>query len=252
MTTLCVPSIGLDVSLLERFAASLDYNIPNKLAINNGPEDALEEFGDKHHDWIVHEPPTGNLGVADSWNYCAKIFPNEKSWLLANEDCFFLPGQLQQVCEAADAYPDEPLIYLNSSQAYYCFVWQAAGKRDYGEFDPNFFPSYYEDQDYRVRMRLAGKMDFIYALQGQPVVPHGKPRDGGVNYTAMQQGAGLLNRAYWRKKWGTDNHEWAKYSTPYKDHRLTIRDWIWDAKHRSEIFPLWREFLAQPNPSIYD
>lgn len=253
MNTICIPSLGVkdSIELLDRIASSIDYHIPNKLVINNGLEDMLVEWNDRHPDWIVYEPPTGNLGVADSWNFCSKMFPDEKSWLLANEDCWFLPGQLQQICETSDAYSDEPLIYLNSSCAFYCFVWQATGKRDFGDFDANFFPSYYEDVDYRVRMRLAGKTNHVFALEGQPVVPHGKPRSGGTNYAAMQQGAGLLNRAYWRKKWGSDNHEGAGYSTPYKDQRLTVRDWVWDAQHRAEIFPLWREFISQPNPSIY-
>lgn len=251
MKTLFVPALSLDLSLLNRLADSIDWPIEKKVALNNGPENALESFGESHPDWMVIDSPTGNKGVADSWNYCAKLFPNESAFLLCNEDCWFLPGQLEKICSTSDHNIGEPIIYLNSSQAFYCFVWHAAGREQFGEFDANFFPAYYEDCDYRVRMRLAGKTDFVYALEGQPVVPHGKPRTGGVNYAALINGCGLLNRAYWLRKWGSMSMEQAAYPTPYRDHRLTAKDWVWYPEHRAELFPLWRSFLEQ-NPSIYD
>ncbi len=247
MNVLFVPSIGLDVSLLNRLAASIDYPIKYKVAFNNGPEGALDEFGDKHPDWIVKDSPIGNRGVAGSWNDCAKWFSSEPCWLIANEDCWFLPGQLEQICRCADDNLTAPVIYLNDSRAYYCFVWTLAGREQFGEFDENLWPAYYEDCDYRIRL---GNTEIPYALQGQEPVPHGKPRSGGVDYQSLIQGCGLLNRAYWRKKWGTDNREQAVYQTPYKDHRLTLKDWVWDPAHRAELFPLWRTFLEKP--SLYE
>lgn len=249
---LFTPSISLDVSLLDRLANSIDWPL-TKVAYNNGKPDALEHFGDTHPDWFIIDSLTENKGVAGSWNECAEMFPKEKGWLLCNDDCWFLPGQLEKICRCAEENPNEPVIFLNSSQAFYCFFWGAAGKETIGLFDDNFFPAYYEDCDYRVRMRLSGKTEYVYAL-GDDVapVPHGKPRDGGVNYASMIQGAGLLNRSYWRRKWGSDDHENATYQTPYKDHRLTIRDIVWYPQHRAETWPLWREFINQQNPSIYD
>lgn len=247
---LFVPCLSLDTSLITRLADSIDYPL-TKVAFNNGPEDALEKFGDTHP-WIIIDSRTGNKGVADSWNTCAKMFPNEPSWLIVNEDCWFLPGQLEKICECADANPNEPVIFLNSSQAFYCFVWTAAGRKEFGEFDANFFPGYYEDCDYRVRMQLKGKTDYVYALESEPVVPHGKPRTGGVNYTAMLQGAGLINRAYWKRKWGSLDFEEATYQTPYNDHRLGVNEWVWDPAHRAKLFPLWETFMSLPSPSIYD
>lgn len=251
MNVLFVPSLGLDVSLLERLADSIDYPINYKIALNNGTEDALEKFGDDHPDWTILEPATGNLGVSGSWNYAAKLFPDE-SILIVNEDAWFLPGQLEKICKCANANPNEPIIYLNSSQAYYCFVWHPAGREQIGLFDPNFFPGYYDDCDYRVRMRLKGITKHVYALEGEPVVPHGKPRTGGVNYSAMIQGCGLINRTYWQRKWGNLNLEEALYQTPYKDQRLTIKDIIWYPEHRAKLYPLWEAFLSLPNPSIYE
>ena len=62
-----------------------------------------------------------------------------------NDDAYFLPGQLEKICSCARKWPNEPIIHINSTNAYYCFVWSARGKSDFGEFDENLWPAYYED-----------------------------------------------------------------------------------------------------------
>lgn len=250
MNCLCVPSLGLDVSLLDRLATSIDVPIRWKCVLNNGPLGALEDFACRNPEWFIKEPGN-NLGVAGSWNQFAKWFSSEPCWLIANEDCFFLPGQLEQICACMDANPDAPITHVNDSHAYYCFGWSLAGREQFGEFDENFFV-YYEDCDMRVRHRLAGVRSYPYALQGQTPVPHGKPQSGGANYSAFIQGVGLFGRAYWRRKWGSLNFEDATYQNPYRDHRLKPSEWVWDAQLRSEIWPLWRTFIEQPHPNIYE
>lgn len=251
MNVLFVPTIGLDISLLERLAASVDYPVKYKVAWNNGEPGALEKFESKHPDWYVKESPIGNRGVAGSWNDCARNFSSESSWLIMNDDAYFLPGYLQQICETADAYLDEPIIHLNNSNAYYCFIWTLAGVNEYGFFDENLWPAYYEDCDMRIRHRLKNRTGYVYALQGKPPLPHGKPKTGGVNYSAMLQGCGLLNRAYWLRKWGSFNYEESTYQNPYRDQRLGVSEWVWQPQHRAELYPLWRTFMELPNPSIY-
>lgn len=256
MNVLFVPSIGLDVSLLERLAASVDYPIKYKVAFCNGPEGALNEFAERHPDWVVKDSPVGNRGVAGAWNDCAKWFSSEPAWLIINEDAHFLPGYLEQICKCADANLDAPIIHLNDSNAYYAFVWTLAGREKFGEFDENFWPAYHEDCDMRVRHRLMGVTTYPYALQGLPPLPHGKPKTGGINYSALIQGAGLINRTYWIRKWGSNKSfdrmfEEGAYQTPYRDHRLTPKEWVWYPEHRAKLYPLWEAFMSLPNPSIY-
>lgn len=251
MQTLCVPSIGLDDTLLDRLADSIDFHIPWKVAVNNGPLGALDGFARRHRDWFIKEPGN-NLGVAGSWNFCATLFPDEPTILLMNEDAWFLPGQLEQMCRCADANHDAPIVHLNDSNAFYCFVWTKAGRDKFGTFDENFWPGYYEDDDMRVRHRKDGIYTYPYALQGQTPVPHGKPRTGGMNYNAFIQGCGLFARAYWLKKWGDFNFEKAVNQTPYRDHRLKPSEWVWDPAHRAKLHPIFETFMSLPNPSIYE
>ncbi len=252
MNVLFVPTLGLDLSLLERLAQSVDYPLKWKVAFNNGEPGALDSFRDRHEDWIVKESAFGNMGVAGSWNHCAKLFPEEPSWLLMNDDAWFLPGYLEQICKTTGEHVNEPIIHLNSSNAYYCFVWTIRGKRDFGEFDENLWPAYYEDCDMRVRHRLKGYNGYVYALEGLEPLPHGKPRTGGMNYNAMLQGCGLLNRQYWFYKWGNQNFETATYQQPYNDQRLGPDQWAWYEQGRQIRKQIWESWMSLPNPSIYD
>lgn len=251
MKVLFVPSIGLDVSLLDRLAASVDYHVPYKVAFNNGPLGALDGFAARNRDWIVKDSAFGNLGVAGSWNEAAKLFPEEPSILLMNEDAWFLPGYLKQIFEKTEFHEKEPILYLNESEAYYCFVWTKAGREMFGTFDENFWPAYYEDCDYRARLRLAHVVHPFSLLPGLPPLPHGKPQTGGMNYNAMLQGCGLFNRAYWRKKWGGMDFDKPERDHPYGDHRLIPREWVWYPEERAKRHALWDTFINLPNPSIY-
>lgn len=248
---LFVPTISLDVSLLERLANSVDTHVDYKVAWNNGKLGALDEFASRHPDWIVKDSAFGNIGCAGSWNEAAKIFPDEPSILILNDDAWFLPGYLEEIFKCAKANEDAPIVHMNDSNAYYAFVTTRAGREKFGPFDDNFYVAYLEDADMRVRHRMGGIYTYPYALQGLPPLPHGKPRTGGVNYAAMIQGCGLFNRAYWRKKWGSDNYEQAHYATPYNDQRLTCRDVVWYPGERAARFELWNCFINMPNPSIY-
>lgn len=252
MNVLFVPTLGLDVSLLDRLAASVDYPVRSKCVFNNGEPGSLDGFRDTHDDWIVKESAVGNMGVAGAWNQCAKMFPEEQSWLIANDDCWFLPGYLETICKCADEHSTEPVVMLNNSNPFYCFVWTKRGKDEFGEFDENFAFAYYEDCDMRVRHRLKGYNGYVYALQGLEPLPHGKPRTGGMNYSAMINACGLLNREYWLRKWGNQNFETSTYLTPYNDQRLTVDQWAWYPEERSVRRRLWDSFMSLPNPSIYD
>lgn len=257
MNVLFVPSMGLDLPLLERLADSVDHPVKFKVALNNGPVGALEPFRDRHPDWIIKDSHVGNMGVAGSWNYCAKWFSSEPAWLLMNEDAYFLPGYLEKICKTIDGNLESPVIYLNQSHAYYCFGWTQTGLRDVGEFDMNLWPAYYEDNDYRIRINLVNsgsggqRLHLPYALPDLAPLPHGKPRSGGMNYAALVQGTGLLNRRYWLKKWGSTDVENPFFATPYKDHRLSHKDIVWDPVHRANLIPLWEAFQALAK-SVYD
>jgi hypothetical protein len=251
MNVLIVPSLGLDVTLLERLALSVDHPIQHKLVILNGRTWALDYWQRAHPDWKVLIQ-ADNLGVAGSWNLAAAICPHEKAWLICNEDIWFPPGILKQFCEFGDANADShSILRLNDSSPYYCFIHTRNNIEDVGHFDENFWPAYYEDCDYNVRLRRA-RLQIHNCFTGQNQVNHGKPRTGGMDYNAFLQGVGLFNRRYWYQKWGSMDTESAAFKTPFNRVGAPLSQWTLDRKRRARMQPIFDEFMAVPNPSIYD
>lgn len=246
MNCLLVPTIALDISLLDRLAASVDHPIRDKVVINNGRNGALDQWKKSHPDWSVLDQDE-NLGVAGSWNLAPLIFPRDDAWLICNDDIWFNPGFLRQFCEAIDTHAtSHDVIRLNETSPYYCFPWTRHNLDDYGTFDENFWVAYHEDCDMNRRLTLAGaKWNNIF--QG-PVVNHGKPKCGGVEYNALIQGVGLFLRDYWRRKWG--GFPQPTYAAPFG--ACPLHRWTLDRVMRAKIRPLWETFMAQTNPSIYD
>lgn len=251
MNVLIVPTLGLDTTLLDRLALSIDHPIQHKLIILNGRTYALDFWQRAHPDWKVLIQKE-NKGCAGSWNMAAKLTPGEKAWLICNDDIWFPPGILKQFCEFGDANADRhDVLRLNDSFPYYCFIHTLHNIEDFGEFDENFWPGYYEDCDYNVRVRLAGG-EFKRCFPGQNQVNHGKPKCGGMDYNAFLQGVGLFNRRYWMEKWGAADYENAHYKSPFNRVGWTVAQWTLDRKRRAKMQPIFDEFMATPNPSIYE
>ena len=251
MNALLVPTLGLDLTLLNRLAESIDHPIRHKVLIHNGRFGDLDQWITAHPEWILL-CRGGNLGVAASWNLGAELFPDEKAWLICNDDIWFPPGILRQFCEFGDARCESrEALRLNDSSPYYCFIHTRKNIEDFGTFDENFWPAYYEDCDYNVRIRRSGGT-MRNCFPGQNQVNHGKPRCGGMDYNAMLQGAGLFNRRYWTQKWGSDDRELGEFVTPFNNPKSSIKDWELDRERRSQMYSLWLEFMATEHPSIYD
>jgi GT2 family glycosyltransferase len=208
-----IPTTGLDPGLLARLRDSIDHPFDVRV-MNNRYE---------------------NQGVAASWNRAPDFFKAHKWWLIVNDDCWFEPGGLAQICHSADLMCESCHV-IQTNEAWPCFVWTAKGCREVGNFDENFWPAYYEDTDYIVRLKLAGwKVGTVPGI----TVHHGKPYHGGQNYNAMKDGCGLFNRAYFIKKWGSLDPK------PTSDP-----GWHLDPKRRKQMEPIWDTFINMPGAAI--
>ena len=252
MNCLLVPSLALDLTLLDRLDASIDYPIANRVILNNGELHALDAWQAAHPEWEVKDMGR-NLGVAASWNLAPHIWPEEDRWLVVNEDIQFLPGRMEAICRVSDEQQgNHPILFMNTTQPFWGFVWTRAGVSDFGLFDENFWPAYYEDYEMRLRYNKVAVRHFYIFGDGCPVV-HGKMRNGGKNYNAMIQGCGLLNREYFLKKWGIqDDHDCNEaFRTPYDDPGCLINTWRFFPEQRAAREAIWNTFWNLPNRSIY-
>ncbi len=251
MNCLLVPSLGLDLSLIERLARSVDYPILDKVVVNNGATDTFTGWLNVHRDWrMVHYGE--NTGCAGAWNKAPQLWPDEPAYLIINDDAWFQSGCLERLCKFVDAHALEaPVIYVNQYEAYDFFVWTKRGVEEYGTFDENFYPVYYEDWDMRCRF-VAGegsKPCFFNDGQFFPVT-HGRAPAGPRYAEMMKKNAPILGN-YLLRKWGVIDDK-PRYKTPFDDPNLTVKDWKLDPMMRQRLFLHWAEFrFSQGTPSQY-
>lgn len=152
-----IPTINR-ADLLEKSIVDLQRNCPNVelIVVDNGKQNLwpmLERSG-LHCSLIENEK---NKGVAGSWNQIAMTaWEHGFSWVwIVNDDIIL--GKPEGSIEALIAlYESEPRL-LNADIGWCSFLLPKAIWDEVGAFDEEFFPAYYEDDDYRERINQVGK-----------------------------------------------------------------------------------------------
>lgn len=228
MNTLLTVTMGYDLSLLDRLADSIDYPIERKVVVGNGCD--LISWKMRHPDWHIWSSPI-NLGCAGGWNCAARVIPHFDSAIITNDDEVFQPGALEVICTEAALHQDAPIIHVNEYEAYDVFVWTKAGVDQFGLFDENFWPIYFEDYEYRCRLKAGGGVPY-HINKGLPV-KHGKPKVAGPGYMKMLELCKPINEGYLLDKWGVIEYQ-PKYSTPF-NRGGSISEWTLDVERRKRL-----------------
>ncbi len=247
MSCLLVPTIALDISLLQRLADSIDYHIQNKVVINNGKAGALKNWSKKNKDWKVIDCGY-NKGCSGAWNYAPRVF-TEDHWVISNDDHEFQPGALKQVYESIEQNKDAYIIYVNPYQSYDFFVWTRKAVNDFGLFDENFYPAYFEDWEYRTRLNIAEAKIHIIGDLSFPI-KHGKPKPASKEYIDMLAKCKPINEDYFLKKWGIIDEKKTNYQTPF-NRPGKISQWSLETERRYVLKGYWDEFFESPTVSLY-
>lgn len=247
---LVVPTIALDLSLLERLLESIDYRVSITI-INNGDNEKS----------IAHllSPDAGvlysknNLGVAASWNLIPHqwTWSSDKAWIFVNDDIQFEPGALGEFCRKVDELADkESFIMWDETDYFACFAWTRVGVERFGLFDENYFPGYEEDADMKMRWAVEGYRPPNVFGKHCPM-KHGKPQCGGPRYNKMIQDGASIRLDYFIRKWGTLDFRQPLFKHPFNDPTKSLKDWEIEPWIRKKLQATWDEFISQPNPSIY-
>lgn len=145
--------------------------------------------------FLIHCP--NNLGVAGSWNklcYLAITY-DYTHILLLNDDILFDKSVLDI----------EKFILENKEYGFYCntgtwcsFILSLETWKKVGTFDENFYPAYFEDNDYDYRMKRAG-IKVLYTNFLKPAIYNNSMTikanpDLNKNFNK--------NRLYYIHKWG--------------------------------------------------
>lgn len=137
--------------------------------------------------------PPDNLGVARSWNLLHKL-ASKYPLLITNDDIRFE----KDTCEIALS-TNGPLVAISG---WACFLQREECWRTVGEYDEEFWPAYFEDNDYHYRMKLAG-LDCVIPV-GAAVVHAGSATLHALPEIHRRTIAHHfeLNKAYYVRKWG--------------------------------------------------
>lgn len=207
MTVLGIPVINRP-DLLRACLESIDADVTVVVIDNSGTGTLGDVASEVRPDAIIVDPPS-NLGVAASWNLVIRSYPRERSWLIANADTVFGPGDLTRLIEEADT--DEPRwVGVNGDwrlMGLSCEAVEAVGL-----FDENYHPCYFEDADYERRCDLAGVPRYFIS-GGSTHVGSATIRD--PRYGEMNARTYPANRAYYRAKWGGELRGGETFTSPF-------------------------------------
>ena len=224
---------------IKKQLESIDYPIENYIIINNNTECLAHELDiivAKKHPFIknmkVYHMPY-NLGCADGWNTIIKSFLFSPYWVIVNDDVSFMPGLLQELHDCYENNKDAGLIhgnpcflpYLTKFGSYDMFLIRDWVVKEYGLFDVNYYPAYYEDFDHIIRLlhkpiKIINRLDHTYL--------HGDTTDYNTSGSNTQKASDDIyirmtnsrykNFDYFFKKWNI-NPEYinsTNYSSIYK------------------------------------
>ena len=193
--------------LLFELLPTIDVPVGTVLIVDNGDQDIGEVYVQNVARVRVADLGA-NLGVAASWNLGIKTGVMHDWTMILSDDVRLPPGALAQF--AAQSAPDR--IVLSATWPHWCaFTIGIDVVRKVGLFDENFYPAYFEDNDYQRRLDDAG-----IAVQYGPEVGHANSstlQTAGRRFTQANTLSFERNLQYITAKW---QHEGPTVWDPYR------------------------------------
>lgn len=156
------------------------------------------------------QTPEQNLGVAASWNRLAHAYkagpdvPGKKLLICGDDVTLHVDtiAALEDTMDATDAdfvFPDPARSTMH--QMFSCFMVKQSLFDKVGYFDEKFWPAYFEDNDFHMRMKRAGATEAI-APCGYDHVNSGTMKKFSPEETEQHHARFRACRDYYVSKWG--------------------------------------------------
>lgn len=181
-----------------------DYPNTEIFVIDNGKQDI--KFNKSIPNLTIIESDT-NIGVAASWNKLCDIIFDKCDYAMILNDDIYLGRKEWEIDNFLTNYKKD--LYI-STQDWCSFILPKKTFEQIGRFDEQFYPAYFEDNDYTYRLILNSKSifqvpflnPFIYK-SSQSILKEPSLRDGY-----------LLNEKRYFEKWG-GKPKFEKFRKPY-------------------------------------
>lgn len=199
---------------------AIDFPNTKIFVLDNGKQEItldLSVIRNKNVNILEYEH---NLGVAASWNIlCDEIFKEHDFALILNDDIYLGSdeGMVQAAVNFAETQSQKNTFFSsmleNNRPNFVAFLLSKEVYTTVGKFDEEFYPAYYEDDDYIVRMHHAN-INFMPLNMLRPKVERNTSSISGV-----KDGHSLVenNRLRFLAKWGS-NDPYQAYQTPFNLH----------------------------------
>lgn len=232
----------------------MTYKIGIGFAVMNNFKGLAEAINSvkTEHEWQVYLQlqHQNQISLAAAWNKLAKTaFDDGCDYaLICNDDILFAPDTIDAMIreleelevtekvvmvtpnnikgELADPYaildyrlPEGTQTSFSDHPNFSCFLIGPDYFDKIGDFDENFWPAWFEDNDSHRRAKLLGYREIC--TTAAPMVHF-----GGVSTSMMENPDSSLSRDYYIKKWG--GVPWPEsevFTTPYNDPKLNPKQW---------------------------
>jgi GT2 family glycosyltransferase len=157
---------------------------------------------------FVHYKPEKNLGVSGSWNMLMDYADKVKAThvLILNDD-IYLGKPEEEIKTIIKLWNPE---FLCTELNWCSFILSVETFKKVGNFDENFFPAYFEDNDYFRRMQLAN-VPIIMNPMLNPIIY----RNSMTIQKSPELNSGFeKNRQYYISKWGGQPTQ-ETFATPF-------------------------------------
>ena len=190
---------------IRRIVKSIDFPLGELLIIQDGEDKRVlqaidEAVAELQYSSLTliskvrHVINTQHTGCSRAWNTVFRLYPEHAFWPMMSDDVYFEAGQLEKfylalleiqkpekvdrvgAISASMRFPN--VTELRTTFGLMAWAITRAATLKAGLFDENFFPAYYEDDDYVLRMFLA-ELE-VYALPD--VVAYHGDTENAVGY----------------------------------------------------------------------
>ena len=170
-----------------------------------------------------------NRGLSRSWNDGIINAFNDacEICILANDDCFFEEAAFSFLLDACKESEGD-IFYVMSKESstlvhsgFALAILTPRLVEKIGYFDENFFPAYYEDIDYVIRIRLSGLREVTFSDIIIHHVRNGSTKDD--KFREMINYSKIINREYIIRKWGNGAEKCEPtFCTPFLDQKFGL------------------------------
>lgn len=201
-----IPTINRADLLNEALANYFeDFKQTEIVICDNGGQEIIT----RENNFVIYKPEK-NLGVSGSWNMIMDYADKVKAThvLMLNDD-IYLGKSEEEINTIIRLWKPE---FLCTELNWCSFILSVDAYKKIGKFDENFFPAYFEDNDYFRRMMLLN-IPIVMNAMLNPIIYRNSMT---ILKTPELNNGFEKNRQYYISKWGGQPTQ-ETFSTPFNE-----------------------------------